>query len=400
MNRSFCELLTSVEAQLFIKHHQHEKVENIILKYSGKTSLPLKEIVEQIKCHNRAGKKLPSLSEKKILYKTVPLEQASSELTADYKSSLVTGKRIIDLTGGLGIDDIFFSTKFDEVVYCELDSELAEIAQYNFRILGINNITVRNSDSIAVLKLFPDDSVDLIYADPARRDENRRSVDLKYCKPDILRNLDLLFRKSQKVMLKLAPAFDYTEATRLFPMMTHCYVISVNNECKEILLILERNANHSIVEKNAVVLNANTMPYLLSSNDYSKECNDQTLIKGEYLYIPDVAVRKADLVSKLCGRYGVNRFSEKSEYLSSKEIIDGFPGRIQKIIDTFQYNQKNVLKYLKTIGIKKANISRNNFPDKPESLRKKLKLKEGGEDYLLFTSASDEKLIFIHTKRI
>ena len=140
----------------FIEENRHFSTAEIILKYSSNKELPVKEIAEQIECLKKAKKKLPELNKHTLLYKKVSLEQASSELTAGYKLQKLKGKRIIDLTGGLGIDSIYFSKSFDEVIYCEINEELAEIAGHNFKTLGIKNVNVRNGDGIKILNEYTD----------------------------------------------------------------------------------------------------------------------------------------------------------------------------------------------------------------------------------------------------
>ena len=188
--------LTQPEIQKFIDENKHLSAAKVVLKFSSNKELPVREIAEQIECINKAEKKLPELSKQNLLYKKISLEQASSELTAGYKSQKLRGKRIIDLTGGLGIDSIYFSKTFEEVIYCELNEELAEIAKYNFKTLGIKNIVVKKGDGIKILKEFDDNYFDWIFIDPSRRDKDKRSVDIKYYSPDVVENMKLFLQKS------------------------------------------------------------------------------------------------------------------------------------------------------------------------------------------------------------
>ena len=203
----------------------------------------------------RPLKKLPKLSLSNLIYKKVSLEQASSELTANYKSTFIKGKRLIDLTGGLGIDSIYYSKVFDEVIYCELNKDLSEFSKSNFNELKINNISINNVDSINYLQTFNDKHFDWIYVDPARRDESKRSVDINYYSPNVIENFSLLKSKTKNLCIKVAPAFDITEAYKLFNELNDFQVVSVNNECKEVLLIF--NFGKDDKYKSAVVINNN-----------------------------------------------------------------------------------------------------------------------------------------------
>ena len=402
MKNSIINIITGKKVEEFIKTNSRLSTQEILLKYSGKSELPIKEIAEQIECRKKAEKKLPSLSKKNLIYKKISLEQSSSELTAEYKSSRVRGKHMIDLTGGLGIDSIYFSKIFDEVIFCEQSKELCEIAGHNFKTLGINNIQVKTGDGIEILKNYNDKHFDWIYADPSRRNLSKRSVDIKYYSPDVLENFELLKSKTKNLLLKLAPAFDITEAFNLFSELSEFSVVSVNNECKEVLLFFNFDKHHPRLQiKSAAILNENAetqifntkiddgIPRLLGNPD-----------ENFYFYEPDAAIRKAGLSNFIADKFKMKFINSISDYLISEETIRDFPGRKFKIVHTVFYNVKEIKKYLIQNGIAKTNIARSNFPFKPEELKQKLKLKDGGEDYLFLSKNPKDKLLFIHCRRI
>lgn len=401
MNSNLIDKLLDIQVQNFIETHQDDSIHELILKYNGKTELPIKEIAEQIQCRKKASRKLPGLSKYKLLYKKVSLEQASSELTASYKSSRMHGKRMIDLTGGLGIDSIYFSKKFEEVYYCELNEELADLATHNFNLLGIKNIKVIKGDSIDALERFKDDYFDWIYADPSRRNEQLRSVDIKYLKPDVVSNIDLFRQKSGRICFKLAPAFDLTEAYRLFPELDNFEVVSVNNECKEVLLFITEITPEKKQTISAIILNQSG-----KTESYRALKNNQYLVhlvspdNGMYFYEPDVAIRKAGLTGLIAERQKLSFISNESIYLVSNENKMNFPGRKFLIESVFRYNPKEIMKYLDEKGIVSANIARSDFPNKPDEIKNTLKLKDGGQDYLFFTKDFEQNLLFIHTSKI
>lgn len=391
--------LNNQEIREFIRENRNLSPAEFMLKYSSRKELPLKDIAEQIECTLKAEKKLPELSKSGLIYKKISLEQASSEITAKYKSSRIKGKRLIDLTGGLGIDSIYFSNSFNEVVYCEMNNELAEIADNNFKVLGINNITVKKEDGIKVLKEFDRNYFDWIYADPSRRDDGKRSVDINYYSPDVLSNMNLFLENSENICLKLAPAFDIKEAVRIFPEMNEFSVVSVRNECKEVLIYLSRNKTSKI--KTAVILNEYSEPNVISGDlDKIYDINYGAAEKNKYFLEPDAAVRKSGLSHHTAEKYKIRFINPYSDYLISEKDIQEFQGRRFVIVFTDLFSKKKVKQYLSSEKIMQANISRSNFPLKPEAIKQKLKLKDGGDDYLFFTKNNEGRLIFIHTRKI
>jgi hypothetical protein len=399
MRSSLIEILGKDEVKLFMKNNSNSTSQEIILKYSGKSELPIKEIAVQIECRKRAEKKLPSLNRHNLLYKKVSLEQASSELTAAYKSSRIEGKRIIDLTGGLGIDSIYFAKNFTEVFYCEVNKDLSEIAGHNFSELGIKNIDINIGDGIEFLKKFKDDYFDWIYADPSRREGNNRSVDIKFHSPDILGSFELLKSKTKNLCIKLAPAFDINEAFKLFPELNEFVVVSANNECKEVLLLFnfeKKEEQSSNPTKSAAILNEK------SEVKFYKSGIDEIPVRifadaepNLFFYEPDTAIRKAGLSEFIAQKFKLRFINSISDYMVSKKAVKYFPGRIFKIVYRSAYNAKEIKKYLNEKNITKANISRSNFALKPDEIKKTLKLKDGGNNYLFFTKDGNGKKIFV-----
>lgn len=399
MTDSFIKILFRNDVSRFIKNNSHLSTQEILLKHFGKSELPIKKIAEQIECRKKAETKLPSLSKENLIYKKISLEQSSSEITAEYKSSRLSGKCIIDLTGGLGIDSIYFSKILDEVIYCEQNEELYDIAEFNFGELGIININVCKGDGIDILKSYDDKYFDWIYADPSRRNELKRSVDIKYYSPDVISNFQLLKSKTKNLLLKLAPAFDLTEAFKLFPELNEFSVVSVNNECKEVLLFFEfdKHIQNGRQIKSAAILNeiAKTQTFNANIDDGTARSFSKP---DEYLYFyePDAAIRKAGLSEVIADKFKLKFISHLSDYMVSDKKNNHFPGRIFIIEYRSAYNFKKIKKYLNDHKISSANISRNNFPMKPEEIKQTLKLKDGGKHYLFFTKDNKGKKIIIH----
>ncbi len=372
------------------------KLAFILNKLDG---LPHRAIAEQVSCYKKSKTKLPSFINKTLLFDKIALEQASSQFTAQYKSSLISGNNLIDLTGGLGIDDIYFSSAFKNVTYCELKETTAELFRYNIKMLNISNIEVFNSDSISLLKEHKDNSLDWIYVDPARRDENRRSVDLNYCAPNVYDNIDLFFKKSENVMIKAAPAYDLAEAVRKFPNLSEIHVVSLDGECKEVLLILNKNIQHINPKIFAVALNSkNDDKFILSSDFITKREKSLSEVKS-YFYEPDCSIIKSNLAPLLAKNFNLSLISKLTPYLTGSKIISKFPGRSFEVIETLNFNEKEIKKYFKTNDIKKANVARRDFKLTVDEIRKRFKLKDGGNIYLFFTSNLCRDNIIILTKK-
>ena len=402
MNNPIRNILNSEEVKLFIKNNSHLSSQDILLKYSGKIDLPIKEIAEQIECRKKAEKKFPALSKQNLIYKKISLEQSSSEITAEYKSSRLSGQPIIDLTGGLGIDSIYFSKIFGEVIYCEQSKELCIIADHNFNALNIKNIEIKNGDGIEILKNFKDKFFDWIYVDPSRRSQSKRSVDIKYYSPDVVSNFELLKCKTKNLLLKLAPAFDLTEAFKLFPELNEFSVVSLNNECKEVLLFFNFDQHHPRPQiKSAAILNENAETQIFNSD--VDDSTSRTFVEPDnnlYFYEPDAAIRKAGLSEIIADKFKMGFLNPLSDYMISNTKNINFPGRKFRIEYSCNYNLKEIKKYLVQNGIVKANIGRSNFPMKPEEIKQTLKLKDGGKHYLFFSKNSEDKLLFMHCRRI
>ncbi|HEX2869556.1 MAG TPA: class I SAM-dependent methyltransferase [Ignavibacteriales bacterium] len=392
------EELMKDEPREFIREHMGDDPDRLALKFGGNASLPIRAIAEEIRCIKKARVKLPRLSEHALIYEKTALEQASSELTAGFKASLFSGRRIIDLTGGLGIDDIFFSRSFKEVLYCEQNPLLTKIFEHNIHLLGISNIKVNYGSSIEILQTFPENYFDLIYADPARRDLNRRFIGLKSCSPDVVELMPKMLEKSEKVLIKASPAIEFEEVKREFSSnLKEFIVVSVDNECREVLLLLERNAggDKGIIIRS-VLIDSDTGRQRVFSGD-SKTASEKRISPGvlKYFYEPDSAVIKARLSTKIAEEFSLFFLNRSVDYLTSEESISNFPGRTFEVINVLPYRTKEIKFYLSSKGITSANISRRDFPDPPEKIRKLLGLKDGGAEYLFFTKDSSGRPIVI-----
>lgn len=398
--REFEELLKE-ESQNFIREHLGEDPDLLALKFSRSSSLPIRAIAEEIRCIKKAMVKLPELSKHGLIYEKTALEQASSESTAKYKTGLFRGRRIIDLTGGLGIDDIFFSKNFSEVIYCEQNPLLSSIFRHNKKLLGIKNIEVIEGNSIESLRSYADNSFDLVYADPARRDEGRRFIGLKSCSPDVVEAMPMLLEKSENVMIKASPAIEFEEVKRQFSSLREFIVVSVDNECREVLLVLKRNSGHEneITIRSVMISSISSTERTFTGTDALRREKNISPEILPWFYEPDSSIIKARLTADVAEEFSLYFVNGSVDFLTSAELNKDFPGRSFEVKKVLPYKSREIKNYLLEEGITSANVSRRDFPDPPEKIKKLLNLKDGGEDYLFFTKDNSGKPVVIFCKK-
>lgn len=379
------------EIRELIDRHKNDDPSEFALRNSGR-NIPVRAAAEQIYCYQRAHKKLPELSKKGFLYERTALEQASGELTAKYKSSLISGKKLIDVTGGLGIDTIFFSEKFQSVCYCEENPVLSELFRINSSSLRIQNIKIFNEDSIKVLQSFPDNYFTWLYADPSRRTKIQRLLNPQNYSPSVMEHQDLFMSKAENVLIKLSPANEIEEIKKSVRNIARISVVSVDNECREILLQLNRNSQEAV--KEAVLLSSGKPARVFRADlEFQNKIIDDP---RNYFYEPDAAIIKARVTSNVAAQFHVRFINKSVDYLTSEYYIDDFPGRKFLIKEYFIYNKKALKEYFKQNSIINANFARRDFPDSPEVLHKKYNIVDGGKDYFFFTKDKDHNLIVIH----
>lgn len=389
----------SPETLAFITQHKDERPADLALKSKKYPSVDIQYAITQIAGRQVVKDKVPAFyATEGIIYpKHLSLEQCSSELTAGYKASLLKGDSLIDLTGGFGIDCTFLAKSFKEVTYVERQKELCDIATNNFRTLGLSYITVKNGDGIEYLKETK--KVDCIFIDPARRDKHGgKTVSISDCEPDIKEIASLLTDKADTVMVKLSPMLDLSRALHELPNTSEVHVISVDNECKELLLILGKD---SAVEKKVYCINLHKNGEM-DKFDFSREDEQDTICYytpevEPYLYEPNSSIIKAGAYKTISSYYKIKKLHPNSHLYTSAERVENFPGRVFKVKSCLSLNKKEMKEKLGNIS--KANITIRNFPSTVEELRKRMKLKDGGEDYLFATTLANEKKIIIHCRK-
>lgn len=431
--------------QDFIRQYQDDDVRQLAFLGSKYPEVDMPFALDQIRGRKMARVKLPRwASLEGIIYPPhISMEQCSSESTALYKAELAarllglpassSGTEMkaeneiefVDLTGGFGVDFSYIAARLGvKSMYVERQAHLCEAAKENFGRLGLKNAIVKNGDGIEVLHSFhpkkkdaasADDSLGItydqprsllktnlglkiIFIDPARRDDaGNKVVSLKDCTPDVTVLQEEMLSKADYVIIKLSPMLDWHRAISELSHVREVHIISVNNECKELLLVLSaRNMGENL----RIYCINDAQSFVCDELDMESsqvKIAPSTLEEMLYLYEPNASLMKAGCFGVLSGRYDARMLSKNSHLFVSREPIAAFPGRSFRIIAVSSFNKKELKRHLS--GITKANIATRNFPLSVAELRKRLKLKDGGETYIFATTLSDESHVLMITEK-
>lgn len=378
----------------FIRAQSQADVRTLVMQARKYPEVDMPAAIVQIAGRQAAASKIPSWHATEGLWypRHLSLEQCSSELTARYKASLIEGDTLADLTGGFGIDCAFLSSRFREVAYVERQEELCHIAAHNFPLLGLHHITIHQADGVAYLQQIS--SVDTIFIDPARRNEHGgKTVAISDCEPDVASLQELLLTKAHQVVIKLSPMLDLTLALRDMPHTCEAHIISVNNDCKELVLIVGREATTSVTIHCVNLTPKGNQCFRFNREQEQQAEGNYTAQLGSYLYEPNASILKAGAYRCLALIYKVKKLHPNSHLYTSDTLIDNFPGRTFRITATCSFNKKEMKESLS--DVKQANITVRNFPASVAELRKRMKLTEGGDTYLFATTLANEQKVLI-----
>lgn len=376
----------SIDVQLFLHEHADQAPATVALKKSPFASVSSSELAEQVDSAQRLKSKLPHWLQASNIYfpPRQNAEQCSSEATASYKASLLQGKRMVDLTGGYGVDAWAFSQHFEEVEYCEVNDALYPIVKHNFKMLGCENVETHLGDGIHTLE----GKYDLIYLDPARRDEhNRKMVSFSDCLPNVVKHQELLFHHSDKVMIKASPMMDISLALEELEGVKEIHIVAIKNECKELLFLLQKDYKDKAIV-HTVNINGDMQQAFSFERDEEKNAIVALGQTSHYLYEPNAAVLKSGAFNLLVERFNVKKLHSSTHLYTSEALITSFPGKIYKISHDLEYNKKAIKRILPD---KKVNIKTYNFPNSPQQVKKKLGLYDGGTAFLFGVKTMDEK---------
>ena len=396
----------------FIRANAKADVRQLALQGTKNPEVDLTFALEQIAGRHKAKTKLPSWAAiDGIVYPPhLSMEQCSSEQTARYKA-LIAGKGalIVDLTAGFGVDMAFISQNYQKAVHVERQAPLCAISSQNYKLLGLNHIEVVCADGVDYLHQL--DHADLIFLDPARRDDHgARTYGIADCTPNVLELHDELLQKADRVMLKLSPMLDWRKAVEDLGHVNEVHIVSVDNECKELVVVLEVRGERSEVREYTVncvnlLSNAAREEFKFCPTDISLTSHLSPLtstthlspLTSSFLFEPNASIMKAGCFAALEQRFGVHQLDKNSHLFVSDTDISDFPGRRFVIEKTTSMNKRELKAAFE--GIDRANITVRNFPMSVAELRKRLKLKDGGDLYLFATTiAGNQHQLFLCRK--
>ena len=388
--------LLSPEIQSFITKNIAVDVAVLALQKSKFPNADWTTILNQIAAKQKAKSKLPTWYNTSNIYypSKISVEQTSSEKTAQYKSQLVSGENLIDLTGGFGVDDYYFSKKINQVVHCEINAELSTIVAHNLEQLTVRNIQCIAGDSSEILATL-NQKFDWIYIDPSRRNDAKGKVFmLKDCLPNVPELLDFYFDFAENIMIKTAPILDISAGLLELKNVKAIHIIALENEVKELLWILEKSYSKAIeiITCNLTKDTAVEFAFELGNSSVSNYS-----LPKKYLFEPNAAIMKSGGFDEITAQFEVEKLHQHSHLYTSDTLID-FPGRAFEIETNFEYNKQNMSR---NFGMenKKANITTRNFPETVENIRKKWKIKDGGNGYCFFTTdANNTKIVLLCNK--
>ena len=431
----------------FIQEYREKDTRQLALQSARFPDVDMPSALDQIKGWQTARRKLPTWAAcDGIVYPPhLSMEQCSSEPTAQYKLNLAMewarrvdhASSMTDLTGGFGVDFSFTSCAFASATYVERNAQLCHMVEHNLPLLGIDNAKVVCADAVDYLSTL--DMQTMIFLDPARRDQHgAKTVMLADCTPDVVQLLPQLLKKSRFTMLKLSPMLDWHKAVEdLQGTVREVHIVSVGGECKELLLVLSEEMESELkvfcadLEAGGSSLSGGSsrssgsscsslscepsFPRTPSSPSAPSSPSNASLFvytpgslrpapnsklktqNSKFLHEPNASIMKAGCFDELAAAYGVSPVSRNSHLFLSAEPVDGFPGRIFSIERVTTLNKRELRQAL--AGIEKANIATRNFPLSVAELRKRLKLKDGGDVYIFATTtAEDEHLLLISHK--
>ena len=386
--------LLSAEIQEYINSNINADASKLALQKNKFAITDWTTILGQITAKQKAKTKLPTWFYTHNIYypSKISIEQTSSEKTAEYKSQLVSGKSLVDLTGGFGVDDFYFSKKINKVTHCEINQELSEIVKHNLEQLGVTNVEFHTGDSTEILVTL-NQKFDWIYIDPSRRNDVKGKVFmLQDCMPNVPELVDFYFEFSDNIMLKTAPILDISAGLSELRNVKTIHIVALENEVKELLWVLEKNYVESIQIVTYNLTKESTQEFTFELGNTS--VSNYSLPK-KYLYEPNAAIMKSGGFDEVTSQYEIEKLNKHS-HLYTSDILINFPGRVFEIENSFEYNKLNMKSFLEN---KKANITTRNFPETVEKIRKKWKIKEGGIVYCFFTTdINNNKIVLLCDK--
>lgn len=382
----------------FVLTHENEDTARLLLSAARYPDIDMPQAVQQIEGRRTAREKWPSLLRCEDFRYPPRLnrEQASSEATAQYKSSLISNT-VADLTGGMGIDTLAFAATAQKVDYMERNPQLCALMEHNLKALGIENVTVHCADSMEYLWHLPEKSHTTIYIDPARRSATGRKVAaFEDCEPNILQHKELLLSHCKQLIVKASPMIDIDLAVKQLDMVKEVHVVGVKGECKEVLFVCggEPQGEPRMVCCNQSSLNNRSIPNILTFTRSEEAATEGRYCHsvGFYLYEPDATLMKGGPFKIICQRYGLELLGQNTHLYTSDKPIDDFPGRVFEVLQELKLSRKEVTA---VIPNGKAHVVTRNYPAEAVVLQRQLGLREGGDIFVVATTVGNRKCGFL-----
>ena len=385
------ELILDTVIQDFIQNYS-EPTSKLAFAGSPYPNVTVRELIQQIESRRKIHLKLPTWYNSRSVYypPKLNLEQTSSEITAKYKASLISGDTLSDITGGFGVDSFYFSERVNQVDHFEINESLSSIAAHNFEVFKKRNVQCVASNG---LEQVQKKKYSVIYADPSRRHNSKGKVYLLGdCEPNIPENLEMLLEQSDVLMLKTSPMLDLSAGLSELDIVYQIHIVAVNNEVKELIWLLKKEAN-----SEPDVFTINIKDHISETFNFKWNAGGSTKYGKplKYLYEPNAAVLKSGAFDLLPEAYDVTKL-HKHTHLYTCDSLKEFPGRRFIVEDVVPYSKASLRK---SLTLDKANITTRNFPESVANLRKKWKIRDGGDKYLFFTTIENEKkVVLICTK--
>jgi hypothetical protein len=395
MLTSYLSQIARSNIQDYLVEHEREDEKVLVLKQKEIDGIPTSIIATQLSGRRKAKSKLPTWYKTKgIIYPpTVNLEQCSSEATAIFKThvikSVLSTKRVaVDLTGGLGVDTYFLATVFESVHYAEPNTELFEITKHNHQQLGALNITHQCVSAEKFIE-HSDLEFDLVYIDPSRRDENSRKVyRLADCFPDITALQPVLFDKGSFLLLKASPLLDIQQGLREIQQVRKVIVVSVGNECKELLFLAERNhEGEPLIEAVDLFENGRVRSSFTFTIADERKAHAMLGEPDSYLYEPNASILKSGAFKLISEKFALTKLAVNTHLYTSSAVVPDFPGKVFQI----EYLNPDAKKLKDLLPEGNVNVVSRNYPLTPEEIKKKLHLRDGGAKFLIGFSSSKKK---------
>jgi hypothetical protein len=401
MSQDEIEGIASNEVQEYIFAHENADEKRLLLQRSKILGLTSSLIAQQIAIRRKAENKLPHFYQTKgIVYPpSLNWEQCSSEATGNFKAEIISREigngqmKVADLTGGFGIDSFYFSKKAVSVDYIDPNIDLLSISQHNHSLLGCRNIQYHQIKAEEFLDQC-EVKCDLIYLDPSRRDSHSKKVfRLTDCEPNINNLLHRFFKFTEFVLIKTSPVLDIQQGLTELSPVKKVVVVSVNNECKELLFLLQNGfTGEPIIETYNLDKFGNVKQSFSFTFDEERNTDSEFSEPQTYLYEPNASILKAGAYKMIGKKFELQKLHANTHFYTSTLLRENFPGRIFEI-DQLEFDAKSFIE-------KKANVITRNYPLKAEELKKKLKLSDGGERYVLGFSSMKKKYVVLTSRLI